>query len=478
MCLTKLTSLVDRLLAKSPEDRPQTPEAVACLLLPFALSTTGAADQLIGQNILTARSVPVESTPEKLGRRDTSAEPRLWAWPWVATSLIAVLLLGAVLLTLNTPHGIITVKLPEGVTRDQLEELKIEFRGNGPVKIADAKHGWTINVDQMGEFSVQLVGGADRFTVENTTVTVTRDEEEFVKVSFLKKSKAASATDYVVPGLIDHPESINGIEYWQVETIAPRFRCDEVAWSPDSQHIAVGSADGIVRVYGPDHLTLTHMLAGHSRAIRALAWRPDSSILASGADYGEMRLWNHDGSLANSWTGHPQSGITLAWHPDGRQLISSGGSFLKSFDLAGQLQKTEPAPSQITGISWSPNKNWFATAHSNREARLWNSNYEMLHVLEGHERELKSVSWHPDSNRFVTTSFDGCYRIWNLDGELISAKRVANFWAFDAQWSPDGSSLAAATMSPGLVLESTDGRPGATGGLDCWQSVETVMEAR
>jgi WD40 repeat protein len=96
------------------------------------------------------------------------------------------------------------------------------------------------------------------------------------------------------------------------------------AWLHDNRTLAVGYADGAVRLHDGDSGEVTATLSGHTDAAYALAVSPDGGLLASGARDGTIRLWD----LATrqerlTLRGHTGLVIHLAFRPDGKVLASS-----------------------------------------------------------------------------------------------------------------------------------------------------------
>jgi WD40 repeat protein/predicted Ser/Thr protein kinase len=101
----------------------------------------------------------------------------------------------------------------------------------------------------------------------------------------------------------------------------PRAATD-IAFSPDGQRIAIGYADGIVRLLrGSGELVKT--LSGHTGAIRALAFTPDGRRLVSASDDGTARAWDtRIGDESDFAHGRWPLVEALAFRPDCRMVAA------------------------------------------------------------------------------------------------------------------------------------------------------------
>ncbi|MCB0075319.1 MAG: hypothetical protein KDE20_27875, partial [Caldilineaceae bacterium] len=65
-----------------------------------------------------------------------------------------------------------------------------------------------------------------------------------------------------------------------------------VAWSPDGSYLAVGAADGAVRVLDTETWRSLVTLRDHAAAIGTLTWSPDGRFLAGSAADGIVHVWD------------------------------------------------------------------------------------------------------------------------------------------------------------------------------------------
>jgi len=89
-----------------------------------------------------------------------------------------------------------------------------------------------------------------------------------------------------------------------------------VAWSPDGQHIAAGSAGKTERL---DATTgkLASSYGEPGSLTFAVAWSPDGAYLAIGHDGGLVEIWSVDGHHVYSYVGHQKRCMRWPGHQMG-----------------------------------------------------------------------------------------------------------------------------------------------------------------
>ena len=67
---------------------------------------------------------------------------------------------------------------------------------------------------------------------------------------------------------------------------------ESVSFSPDSQTIASGGSDDIVRLWDVDTRTEIGTLQGHTGYVSSVSFSPDGKTIASGSHDNTVRLWD------------------------------------------------------------------------------------------------------------------------------------------------------------------------------------------
>lgn len=206
----------------------------------------------------------------------------------------------------------------------------------------------------------------------------------------------------------------------------------DVVFSPDGKRVAVTSVGYGVQIYDAKSGQLLMTYTGSSQArttgggplVRLnmpasggsgsgfTAWSPDGTLMASsfftpGAN--NIQIWNTTtGKMLLQYNGHADFVESIAWSPDGKNIISAS--------VDGSIQV------------WAANSG------------------KKLRDIEEHERNVITAAFSPDGKRIAYTDNDAVEIIDAQTGKLLLEHNGPNdqFGLSVLAWSPDGSSIASA----------------------------------
>jgi WD40 repeat protein len=202
-------------------------------------------------------------------------------------------------------------------------------------------------------------------------------------------------------------------------------------------------------------------------AVRDVKWSPiDGFEFACSTDSGAILKWDlrKPTTPLLKITAHQSSCFSIAWHPDGKYLVSGGmDHYCKVWDVsdtAESRQKPKYAfvtPAPISNVSWRPSC-WSATAQGKRAAQVTvaydDSNASRNQSSNVHIWDLARPSfpfkeiqqWHSSpsgllwASRDLLWSVDRDGRFWQTDvaflPQLIERRSLSNF-----SFSPNGDVL-------------------------------------
>ncbi len=229
-----------------------------------------------------------------------------------------------------------------------------------------------------------------------------------------------------------------------------------VVFSPDGKILASASEDDTVKLWNPDG-TLIRTLTGHRDNLWTVSFSPDSRTIASASDDATIKIWNTaDGKEIRTLTGHKGWVRGVSFAPDGLTIASSGSdATVKLWNAAdGTLIQTFTGhTSWATSVTFSPDGLTIASSGSDRTVKLWNrADGTEIATLTGHTNAVRTVSFSPDGKTLASAGEDGLVKLWDVENlTLLKTLQAHNREIWSVKFSPPGSN------SPTLATASEDG---------------------
>jgi WD40 repeat protein len=243
-----------------------------------------------------------------------------------------------------------------------------------------------------------------------------------------------------------------------------------VRFSPDGQTLATCSQDRTAKLWDIRTGQCLRTLQGGDYIIRSVQFSPDGQTLASGHGDATARLWDvHTGECLQTFQGHDRGVWSVSFHPvrgaspeeTGRILASgSGDRTVKLWDIAtGVCLKTLSGhTSWIWSVSFSPDGKTLASGSDDRTIKLWDTDTgQCLKTLQGHHSSLRSVEFSPDGQTLASGSDDRTARLWNAHtGKCLKTLRGHEQEVWCVSFSPDSQTLASNTGGNNPVVKLWD----------------------
>ena len=213
----------------------------------------------------------------------------------------------------------------------------------------------------------------------------------------------------------------------ELHSVRTEHRVNALAVSRSGSAVITGDVYGFVTFWG---LEKGKILPGRTvkngeGAIQSLALTKDGRTLAVGSFDRTVTLWRSMDAPTSRFTTEARGSSVVTFSPSGDQIVTAGeGAVFAVRDLSGKVLKALAvsgvnANSAITGLAYSRDGRYLATAHNESTHTLWDAR-----------------TWREKHNRFVPNA-----------GTMAAA------------FSPDGSLLATAQHGSGVHLwESANGR--------------------
>ncbi|KAK0654006.1 WD40-repeat-containing domain protein [Cercophora samala] len=245
------------------------------------------------------------------------------------------------------------------------------------------------------------------------------------------------------------------------QALNPRF-------SPDSRHLAAGSASGHIYLWDLHSEEGTHKsVSGHRDWVRSVSFSMDGTHLASGSDDNEIRIWNIKSGEAQAQRVLKGSEGNLMWvvfSPISPRHLASASreGTIRLWDVTVDEDSIEPHEKPvhhsrpINFIVLSPDGKTIASGCDGGYLNLWDgdsgSHRHKLTVDSTagsnppHGGSVHWLAFSPDSTMLVSTATEDNFFLWNAqDGSLIRNLTGHRDWVRSAVFSPDGTRIASAS---------------------------------
>ena len=277
-------------------------------------------------------------------------------------------------------------------------------------------------------------------------------EDQVLELSFARRSGHLATRDW--PGTVKVWDP-DGEVVWSLDA----GESNSMALGPDGRYLAVGDAQGDVRVWDRTAGGDPVVLGGGEGACHGLDFGPDGRLLAGTSMDGTVRVWHRDGTEpAAVLRGHVRPVAAVAFDPSGTRLATCGvDRAVRLWDLetGRELASLAGHTSTVLELDWSADGLQVVSVGSDRTVRVWNADEpdESPRVLSGHQDSVYGVGFAPDAPLVVSAGLDGSARLWDLRSVQSDVRDQGHTdMVSSVAFSPDGASVASSSNDGSVRL--------------------------
>lgn len=221
------------------------------------------------------------------------------------------------------------------------------------------------------------------------------------------------------------------------------------AFSPDDKIIATGSADKLIYLWKAETGEVLKTFEGHNSKVQFLEFSPDGKYLLS-AGGTQIFLWNLETGTSRSFTGHKTHIWNVRFSPDGTHFLST--DLLNKFRLwdlgAGEIiHSFEGHTKTVLAVAISPDGKHIASGSLDQTIKIWDAeSKEMIRSINAHGGNIYSLDFSPDGQMLASASEDETIKLWDINtGKIIKLLMGHQYAVMFVRFSPDGKFLISAS---------------------------------
>ncbi|NJS09254.1 MAG: hypothetical protein HC789_02155 [Microcoleus sp. CSU_2_2] len=352
-----------------------------------------------------------------------------------------------------------SVKLWNAKTGDQLQDfrghrgvvLTASFSGDGKRLVSAGRDGF-----------VRLWNLSDR-PVQRLELTGFKDDVNAIAFSPDGKTIAGAGNEGVMR--LWDAKSGKELKVWKeaIQRISSsENNVQDIAFSPDGKFIVAGGLNvPIARVWNLKG-SLTEPQANlntnketqeiHQGDIMTVAVSPDSQLVATGGTDKMMRIWkpkSPTGELVKVTQKQENPIFSVVFTADKKQIVTADGEGNVAFwDLDGnqinKWKKLKPDQTQISGLGITPDGSQIVTADKTGNVKISDRSGKKQKEFFSYQSGINELAISPDGKLIATGGMDGTVRLWDFQGRQVAEFRNPKGAIWGIAFSPNSLQIALA----------------------------------
>lgn len=175
---------------------------------------------------------------------------------------------------------------------------------------------------------------------------------------------------------------------------------------------------------------------------------------------GEVRFWDSETGERRLTIPLPEA-VTAVLSPDGTRIATSANGAVKVWDTAtGTLQLTNAAQNTARGLAFAPDGKRLVAGYEDRRAVVLDLETGERWGEDVHRDVVWAVAFSPDGTSIASATLGGDIKLWNTvapdEAVSIRLSEVA-----DLRFSPEGRTLLVGNSGPTSIIDVTAGKEAA-----------------
>lgn len=392
-----LSGLIMALIAKEPEDRPESSASIATVLAGL-VSEFGPISPLQVPAV-TAHEAKKLSGNHQMGNQQMVDRRKMVAWTGGVIVIVALVIAG------------IVWALQLAQSKSQNDDFPSVLLAGNPGTV------WSVDFSADGQDIAAAIedGSVRLWNIETQTVTkrfnAHRGAVWMVKFHPTRPIVATCGDDSRVK--LWDSSSFELLKEWHAENTVRG-----IAFSPNGKRIIAGDREGVIHVYDIDSGEEL-ATASQSGSILAIDYSSDGKLIATAGSDKIVRVWDaqslnerqtmsgHDGPIYNVRFADSGSMLaTVGWNKNIRIWNAETGS---------EIYQLDGSDGDVWGVAFCVDGQHLVTGGQDAAARVFDlADGSVIATLRGHESAVHNIALDTDRGRIATCSRDGTIRVWDL----------------------------------------------------------------